>query len=321
MYMAVHSNVQDESHPNASTGPTAPTLAQCPSMATIDTPAASQPGLIRHRNHFLFSDYYLDNRVRERPEWRAADAQAAFGEITNLWRAYRPEQANEAQTEVDWIRPVLRLLGHAFNVQVPIQTPLGARKPDYVLFPDEAARTAALAKSGVLSEDDLADAIAVADAKAWDRPLDRALRLPAGRAAPAVSENPSFQIDFYMRHTGLPWGLLTNGRLWRLYHRDTSKKLDVFYEVDLPALHRAGRPRRLSTTSGSSSGREAFAARRGAGWRRCWPRARPTSRGSATPSRTRSTSRWARWRRASWTSRPTASPPRPRCCRRSTTTA
>ena len=32
------------------------------------------------------------------------------------------------------------------------------------------------------------------------------------------------------------WGILTNGRQWRLYHRRTSYRLDSFYEVDLAAL-------------------------------------------------------------------------------------
>jgi hypothetical protein len=32
------------------------------------------------------------------------------------------------------------------------------------------------------------------------------------------------------------WGILTNGRLWRLYHKDTAHKQGRFYEVDLPAL-------------------------------------------------------------------------------------
>ena len=25
-----------------------------------------------------------------------------------------------------------------------------------------------------------------------------------------------------MQHNGLDWGILTNGRLWRLYHKDTA---------------------------------------------------------------------------------------------------
>lgn len=39
-----------------------------------------------------------------------------------------------------------------------------------------------------------------------------------------------------MQHSGTERGVLTNGRLWRLYHRDTAHKLDRFYEVDLPDL-------------------------------------------------------------------------------------
>jgi hypothetical protein len=39
-----------------------------------------------------------------------------------------------------------------------------------------------------------------------------------------------------MLQSGLPWGILTNGRQWRLYHIRTAHKLEVFYEVDLPAL-------------------------------------------------------------------------------------
>lgn len=55
-------------------------------------------------------------------------------------------------------------------------------------------------------------------------------------------QNPSFQIDVYLRDTPPKWGILSNGRLWRLYHESTSYKLDSFYEVDLPALLAAGDP-------------------------------------------------------------------------------
>jgi hypothetical protein len=53
---------------------------------------------------------------------------------------------------------------------------------------------------------------------------------------PFTNKNPSYQISFYMQHTGMEWGILTNGRLWRLYHRSSSYKLDHYYEVDLPEL-------------------------------------------------------------------------------------
>jgi len=57
---------------------------------------------------------------------------------------------------------------------------------------------------------------------------------------PFTNKNPSYQIAFYMQHSGLAWGILTNGRLWRLYHKETAHKLDRFYEVNLPELLLAG---------------------------------------------------------------------------------
>ena len=99
----------------------------------------SQQALQSHRNHYLFSDYYLANRLQEQPEW-AADISPALADFTALWRSYQPQADNESQTEADWIRPVLIRLGHTFNVQVALDTPFGTRKPDYVLFADEAGR-------------------------------------------------------------------------------------------------------------------------------------------------------------------------------------
>ena len=48
--------------------------------------------------------------------------------------------------------------------------------------------------------------------------------------------NPSFQIDNYLRATPPKWAILTNGRLWRLYHEDSSVSMDSYYEVNLPDL-------------------------------------------------------------------------------------
>ena len=53
---------------------------------------------------------------------------------------------------------------------------------------------------------------------------------------PFSNHNPNYQIDIYIRMSGLTWGILTSGKLWRLYHRDTSYKLDSYYEVDLEKL-------------------------------------------------------------------------------------
>jgi hypothetical protein len=193
-----------------------------------------------HNNHQLFSDHYLNAILPNRPAWRLlmAESQAALAAVDAIYHAYTPS-ANEAQTEHDLIRPVLRALGFDFEVQPALKTPDGAKRPDYAFYRDPAALHA---NKGRMLDDTLPQqgGFAVGDAKYWDRPLDITLR---GKSAdPFNNKNPSFQIAFYIQHTGVAWGLLTNGRLWRLYHRETAHKLDRYYEVDLPALLEGGDP-------------------------------------------------------------------------------
>ena len=56
-----------------------------------------------------------------------------------------------------------------------------------------------------------------------------------------------FQIDYYLKATGVNWGIASNGRAWRLVQRDSSYKLDVYFEVDvLDALNAADDSRALA---------------------------------------------------------------------------
>ena len=187
-----------------------------------------------HRNQQLFSDYYLDHLLPARTEWAdlIAEAAAVLPTLTALVQAFVPSD-NEAQTEEGFIKPVLQALGHTFEVQAALRTPDGTKKPDYIFYTDTAARDANRGKT--LDESLLAGrAVAVGDAKYWDRPLDQNLKRPG--ADPFTNKHPAFQIAFYIQHSGLDWGILTNGRRWRLYHTATAHKQDRFYEVDLPAL-------------------------------------------------------------------------------------
>ncbi len=191
-----------------------------------------------HRNHGLFSDYYLNNTLLSRADWRllASEALPVMKEARRLLDAYAPTQI-EAQTERDIVRPVLGLLGHTFEVQVPLHTPSGTKRPDYVFYRDAEARAAL--RNRVLTEEELRPvARAVGDAKYWDRRLDVAVKGKGGD--PFSNANPSYQIAYYMQHSGVEWGILTNGRLWRLYHRESAHKLDRYYEVDLPELVHSG---------------------------------------------------------------------------------
>jgi len=179
-----------------------------------------------HGNQQLFSDHYLDAILPQRAEWRALAGEAApvLAEIAAILDGYTPS-TNEAQVEQEVVRPVLALLGHTFEVQPALRTPDGTKKPDYILYRDAAARDAN--KNTTLNEALLAPGgLAVADAKYWDRPLDVAMKGTPGANDPFTNKHPGYQIAFYIQHSGLAWGVLTNGRRWRLYHRDTAHKLD-----------------------------------------------------------------------------------------------
>lgn len=187
-----------------------------------------------HRNAQLFSDHYLDVILPGREDWRrlAEEAEGVMRDLQAVLAGFTAGD-KEAQVEDDWVKPVLRRLGHSFEVQPSLATPDGTKVPDYIFYRDAGAR---LTNKGKRLNETLLEgrAYAVGDAKYWDRPLDVSLKRVGGD--PFTNKNPSYQIAFYMQHSGLDWGLLTNGRLWRLYHKDTAHKLERFYEVNLPEL-------------------------------------------------------------------------------------
>ncbi|HLZ25401.1 MAG TPA: Eco57I restriction-modification methylase domain-containing protein [Ktedonobacterales bacterium] len=201
-------------------------------MTAVQLPLRARP----HRNQQLFSDYYLDVLLPERSEWRQAEAYAArlLPAVAGIYSAFVPSTI-EAQTERDLVWPILELLGHTFEIRPALRVPHTTNRPDYVFYRDAAA--VAANKGLVLDETNLQNALAVGDAKYWDRPLDRAIKVGSD---PLDNKNPSYQISFYIQQSGLPWGILTNGRLWRLYHSSSAHKLDRFYEVDLVALLERG---------------------------------------------------------------------------------
>jgi type I restriction-modification system DNA methylase subunit len=211
---------------------------------TSQAPLASQPVQLQlasatHSNQRLFSDYYLNHILPQ--EWHSLreEAEEVMARLRQLYKRFTPNPNNESQTEEDWIKPVLRELGHIFEVQAVMEAWKGIQRPDYIFYRDEAALVAN--KGRQLHAGDIQGrAYAIGDAKKWDCPLDQALRGAGKSGDPLSNKNPSYQIFFYMLHSGLPWGILTNGRLWRLYHAQTAYKLEVFYEVDLPALLEAG---------------------------------------------------------------------------------
>jgi hypothetical protein len=187
------------------------------------------------RNQRLFAEHFLRERLPEWSEFAALDATELFDGLRELWEAEAAglERANEAQTEERWIQPVLRALGFTYTVQMGVPVGLNRRQPDYALFLSDHDRQAAESLAGAARYE---RAVAVADAKRFDRPLDRRA------AAAGLSEDPVAQIINYLSITRRAWAILTNGRLWRLYSAEADLVSGACYEVDLVALLRGGDP-------------------------------------------------------------------------------
>ncbi|MCI0729255.1 MAG: N-6 DNA methylase [Chloroflexi bacterium] len=199
-----------------------------------------------HNNQYLFSDHYLAHLLPADPRWAAArpEAEDFLRWLQGHYAAERGQLAGykESQLEANWFEPILRRLGHTFERQASVPgLGAGIKVPDYVFFPDEAARQAAVRAQK--TEEYAAGALAVGEVKAWDTPLGK--KLKAG--GPSFdNQNPSYQVDYYLKATGLDWGILSNGRHWRLVQRESSQRLTIYYEVDLVELLQRGRAEEMA---------------------------------------------------------------------------
>ncbi len=189
-------------------------------------------------NQGLFSSHYLTKRLLVLSEWNADISLIVAGlkelnnhvcDVADSW--------NEAQTESEFIRPVLDQLGWEYIVQVSYKSRKRQNAPDYALFADATAKR----KAYQSKTDDArfyALALGICDAKYWGRALDAESRNDSRDAL--TNANPSFQIINYLVGTDVAWGILTNGQVWRLYAQRVRSRTTTFFEVDLAAAIRTG---------------------------------------------------------------------------------
>jgi type I restriction-modification system DNA methylase subunit len=185
------------------------------------------------RNRALFSGHWLENRLALEPEWAELrnEARGVLDGLSELWRVQRgrvEHYGDEQGLEQAFIQPVLERLGWKLKYQTYLQ----GRKPDYALFVSDEALDAALA-SGRNSPDFWKYPTLVADAKAWHISLDRPNTVNNKR------EYPPEQIESYLNLSRLDFGVLTNGKLWRLVPREYNlqqRRFQTYLELDLQQL-------------------------------------------------------------------------------------
>lgn len=187
----------------------------------------------------LFSADFLQDSIREMPEWTAVnDAQIAElqGTLQGIFQRFPTRQTpNESQTEDDLIWPVLEALGWTSSLR---QQNLSARGrddvPDGVLFESDERKAHANRFPEEWKRYEFG--LAVVESKRWLRPLDRR----SGRRGEELA--PSTQMLRYLRRIddltsgSLRWGILTNGSRWRLYYQGARSVSEQFFEIDLAML-------------------------------------------------------------------------------------
>ncbi|MBU4077367.1 MAG: class I SAM-dependent DNA methyltransferase, partial [Euryarchaeota archaeon] len=185
----------------------------------------TQLAITARDNKNLFSNYYLDNQIKNNPEWKKEEHKAAFSEIKKLYDTEKDfiPNLNEKQLEQRFFGPIFKILDH--TVEVNEGTEQG-EFPDYAFFPDRASLDDAHKKTGNLFYD---NAFAIGEVKRWGIELDR-----FGKDEKDRKRNPSLQIWIYLHDVSPKWGILSNGKIWRLYCKD--RRRDDYYEIDLPSL-------------------------------------------------------------------------------------
>ncbi len=184
-------------------------------------------------NSGLFSSHWLEHRLCLEPEWRELKdaAKECLSQLCALWRVQRTRVAlygDEDTLKRSFIDPVFELLGWKLKPEPLLQN----REPDYALFLDDAALDAAL-RAGRASPEFWNYPLVAAEAKAWDVRLDRP------RTVNGKREYPPEQMEWYLNHSQLSFGILTNGRLWRLMPRNYEvyhRRFEAFLQADLAAL-------------------------------------------------------------------------------------
>lgn len=160
-----------------------------------------------------------------------SDARRSLDELRELWKRERSRverYGDEHGLEHGFIKPAMAVLGW----KLKYQPYLHGRKPDYALFLSDAALDAALTAER-RSPEFWRHAAVVADAKAWHIALDRPTTIDNQR------EYPPQQMEWYLDRSRRDYGILTNGRRWRLIPREREPyqgRFDTYYEFNLESF-------------------------------------------------------------------------------------
>lgn len=163
--------------------------------------------------------------IKETPEWNESRIDEVRRQLEELLEKREPEieaGMDELQTQYYWVSPVLRALGYTFSVAE--LSPDSDARPDFTLFYNADDFRTAVNRRG--DREFFSQSLGVLRCYSWNLELTD-IQLAEGPG------DPGYEVDRLIRASGVNWGILTNGRVWRLYHRESSGLMSSYFEVNL----------------------------------------------------------------------------------------
>ncbi|MBI4680906.1 MAG: N-6 DNA methylase, partial [Nitrospirae bacterium] len=179
----------------------------------------------------VFSSHYLLERLPQAgPKLWPSDEEVSllFKAIQNLYKAniIGLRKGNEANTERRFIDKVFDELGYGFLNQNQIPEAERRQVPDYFLYSSRKDADKAFELSSHMK---YKSALSIAEAKRWDHNLDKP---SSGKGKAPGGRYPHQQIRDYLNESEhIKWGILTNGKEWRLYFKEG--RSSKFFEIDI----------------------------------------------------------------------------------------
>jgi Alw26I/Eco31I/Esp3I family type II restriction m6 adenine DNA methyltransferase len=179
----------------------------------------------------IFSNHYLLERLPQAGAkiWhKDEEVLPAYKAIQDLYEKniVGLRKGNEANTERRFIDKVFNELGFGYLNQDKIPEAERRQVPDYFLYSTSADADKAFELS---PHKKYKLAISIAESKRWDHNLDQP---SSGKGKAAKGRYPHQQIRDYLNESEhIKWGILTNGKEWRLYFKEG--RSSKFFEIDL----------------------------------------------------------------------------------------
>ena len=155
-------------------------------------------------NRALFSDYYLNERLPELQAWQE-HPETVYHRFQALFADFRKHLSDDSQATMR-------------NLLVPSFKALGFR----VVKDQQLYR--------LCTADAPDKPVAFCLAYSWNRYLDGR---DETRDTDSPEENPGARVVTTLDSGKVPWAIVTNGKLWRLYSAQAHSRATNYYEIDL----------------------------------------------------------------------------------------